>query len=139
MAARGSPPTPPVVAKKSPRLGDAMGENKLDLQQQVQQLQQMSQQLQSVTGQRQQFEALQAEAEMAIEALEGLADDAAVYRNVGSMLIQDASKDAAMTRLKDDLETMEVRIKRVKAQEDELKKSVDAMQAKLQAVFAKQQ
>ncbi len=139
MAARGSPPTPPVAAKKSPRLGDAMGENKLDLQQQVQQLQQMSQQLQSVTGQRQQFEALQAEAEMAIEALEGLADDAAVYRNVGSMLIQDASKDAAMTRLKDDLETMEVRIKRVKAQEDELKKSVDAMQAKLQAVFAKQQ
>ncbi len=115
-----------------------MADSKADLQQQVQQLQQMSQQLQSVSGQRQQFEGLQAEAEMAIEALEGLGPDAAVYRNVGSMLIQDASKDAAMARLKDDLETMEVRIKRIKAQEVELKKALDALQAKLQAAFAKQ-
>ncbi len=128
---------PPIAAKKSTRLGDAMAD-KADLQQQVQQLQQMSQQLQSVTGQRQQYEALEAEAQMAIEALEGLPADAAVYRNVGSMLIQDASKDAAQARLKDDLETMEVRIKRIKMQEAELKKSLEALQAKLQAAFAKQ-
>ncbi len=115
-----------------------MAESKADLQQQVQQLQQMSQQLQSITGQRQQFEALKAEAEMAIEALDGLDADAAVYRNVGSLLIQDASKDAALARLKDDLETMDIRIKRISGQEAELKKTLDALQVKLQAAFAKQ-
>lgn len=110
----------------------------LELQQQVQQLQQMSQQLQQVAGQRQQFEAIVAESEMAIEALEGLADDATVYRNVGSLLLQDAGKDAAIKRLKDEMETMEIRVKRVKGQEDELRKAIDALQEKLQAAFQKQ-
>ena len=109
-----------------------------DLQAQVQQLQQMSQQLQSVAGQRQQYESIMHESKRAIESLEALADGAAVYRNVGSLLVQD-DKDAALTRLKDDLETMEIRVKRAKTQEEELKKSLEALQSKLQAAFAKQE
>ncbi len=109
----------------------------LELQQQVQQLQQMSQQLQQVAGQRQQFEAIVAESEMALEALEGLADGAAVYRNVGSLLVQD-DKDAAGKRIADDMETMQVRIKRVKGQEEQLRKAIDDLQEKLQAAFEAQ-
>ncbi len=108
-----------------------------DLQAQVQQLQQMSQQLQSVAGQRQQYEGIMHESKRAIESLEGLADDATVYRNVGSLLVQD-DKTAALTRLNDDLETMEIRVKRAKGQEEELKKALEALQTKLQAAFAQQ-
>ncbi len=110
----------------------------LELQQQVQQLQQMSQQLQQVAGQRQQFEAIVAESEMALEALGELADDATVYRNIGSLLVQDAGKDAAIKRITDDMETMQVRLKRVKGQEDELRKAIEGLQEKLQAAFQAQ-
>lgn len=108
------------------------------LQQQVQQLQQLSQQLQNMAGQRQQFEAMKGESEAAIEALDGLADDATVYRNVGSLLVKDQGKAAALERLKEDLETLEVRIKRVTSQEAELRKTLETLQQKLQAAFAKQ-
>lgn len=124
----------PIAAKKRGRLARSMAD---DLQQKVQQLQQMSQQLQAISGQRQQYEAIKAEAEMAIEALEALPEGATVYRNVGSLLVQDEGA-AALTRLKDELETMEIRIKRTKGQEEELRTALEALQNKLQEAFSKQ-
>lgn len=112
-----------------------MPEDQAELQQQVQQLQMMAQQLQQVSQQVQQFEALKSESDHAIEVLEGLGDDATVYRNIGSLLVQDEGKAAAVARIKDEMETMDIRIKRAKGQEEELRKSLDALQEKLQAAF----
>ena len=110
-----------------------------ELQAQVQQLQQLSQQLQQLTQQRMQMEAIQNESQRAAKELSELPEDAVVYRNVGSYLVQDAGRDAAVERLKDEAETMEVRVKRAKGQEEQLRKSLEQLQSKLQAAFAQQQ
>jgi prefoldin beta subunit len=112
--------------------------NQSDLQAQVEQLQQLSQQLRGVSQQKQQFEAMVAESNHAVQALEGLAQDATVFRNVGSLLVEDAGRDAAVARIKEDLETMEIRVKRATTQEGDLKKTLDSLQEKLQAAFAAQ-
>lgn len=110
-----------------------------ELQAQVQQLQQSSQQLQQLTQQRMQMEAIQNENERAAKELEQLAEDATVYRNVGSYLVRDAGRDAAVERLKDEAETMEIRVKRIKGQEEQLRAGLEKMQSKLQSAFAQQQ
>lgn len=106
-----------------------------ELQAKVQQLQQLSGQLQQAAQQRQQFEAIVHESKASIEALEGLADDATVYRNIGSLLVQDEGKAAAITRIQDELETMEIRVKRAKDQESQLRQTLDKLQKELQASF----
>lgn len=109
------------------------------LQQQVQQFQALSQQLQAASQQRQQFEALKSESEHALKTLGDLDDDATVYRNIGSLLVKDKGKEAAIARITDDLETLEVRAKRVREQEKELQGTLEKLQQQLQEAFAKQQ
>lgn len=104
------------------------------VQQQLQQLQNLNQQLQGTAQQRQQFEAMKAESEQALGALEALPDDAPVFRSVGALLVQD-SKKAAHERLKDDAETLEVRVVRMQKQETQLKEQMQALQAKIQAAL----
>lgn len=106
-----------------------------ELQAKVQKLQTMGAQMQQLAQQRSRFEAMQSEAKRAIEALEGLADDATVYRNVGSLLVQDSGRDDAVARLKDELETLEIRTKRAKDQEAQMRTSLESLQKELQAAF----
>ncbi|HEX2066148.1 MAG TPA: prefoldin subunit, partial [Candidatus Thermoplasmatota archaeon] len=61
-------------------------------------------------------------------------DDAPVYRNVGSLLVRDTKADA-VARLKDDAETMEVRVARLQKQEAALREQLGALQGKLQAAL----
>ncbi len=104
------------------------------LQQQVAQLQQMNQQLGATAQQRAQFDVMKAESEQALEALSGLADGAPVYRSVGALLVQD-TKAAAEARLKDDVETLTLRVTRMQKQEGELKQQLVALQQKIQAAL----
>jgi prefoldin beta subunit len=104
------------------------------VQQQLQQLQAMNQQLQMAAQQRQQFEAMKAESEQALGALESLPDEAPVFRSVGSLLVQD-SKKAAHDRLKDDAETLELRVARMQKQETQLREQLTALQQKIQAAL----
>lgn len=106
-----------------------------EVQQQLLQLQNLSAQLQATGQQRLQMEALKAESDQAIEALEALPDDAPVYRNLGSLLVREPGKDAALKRLRDDQETLEVRIKRLRSQEDALRASAQSLQQKLQGLL----
>lgn len=110
-------------------------DDQAELQAKVQKLQAMSQQLQQTAQQRAQMEAMQREGTAAIEVLESLADDATVYRNVGSLLVQDTGRDAALARIKDDQETMVIRIKRAKDQETQLRDTLEKLQAELQKAF----
>jgi prefoldin beta subunit len=105
------------------------------LQQQLAQLQQQNQQLQATAQQRAQFEAMKAEGEQALQALESIADDAPVYRSVGAFLVKEPGKKTAVDRLKDDQETLEIRIARLQKQETALKESLTALQQKLQSAM----
>lgn len=105
------------------------------LQAQLQQLQSLNQQLQATMQQKANFEAMKAEAEQAIAALEGLGDEAPVYRNVGSLLVREPSKKAAHDRLRDDLETLEIRLTRVAKQESAARESLQALQQKIQSML----
>src|SRR5688572_28605072 len=102
------------------------------MQQQLAQLQSLNGQLQQTMQQKAQFEAMKHESEQALEALQALPDGAAVYRSVGALLLKDEKK-AALDRLKEDAETMEVRVNRLNKQESALKESMASLQAKLQA------
>jgi prefoldin beta subunit len=104
------------------------------LQQQVAQLQQLNQQLAQTAQQRAQFEVMKSESEQALEALGGLDAKANVYRSVGALLVQD-SKDAAEHRLKEDVETLGLRVTRFGKQEEQLKQQLTALQQKIQAAL----
>jgi prefoldin beta subunit len=105
------------------------------VQQQLAQLQSQGSQLQATQQQRAQFEAMKAEGDQAVAALEALADDAPVYRNVGAFLVKEPGKAAALARLKEDQETLEIRIARLQKQEAALRESLQALQAKLQGAL----
>ena len=104
------------------------------MQQQLAQLQSLNGQLQATMQQKAQYEAMKAEGEQARDALKALPDGAAVYRSVGALLLKD-DKAAALGRLKEDAETMEVRVNRLAKQEAALKESMASLQAKLQAAL----
>jgi prefoldin beta subunit len=106
-----------------------------ELQQKIQQFQSGSQQLQALSQQRQQMDLIAAENARALEALEGMADDGTVFRTVGSLLLQDNVVEAR-ERLTGDNETMEIRVKRLKAQEATMQESLTALQAELQKALA---
>jgi prefoldin beta subunit len=105
------------------------------LQQQLAQLQQQNQQLQATAQQRAQFEAMKAEGEQALQALESIADDAPVYRSVGAFLVKEPGKKTAVERLKEDQETLEIRIARLQKSEAQLRESLTALQQKLQGAL----
>lgn len=102
-----------------------------ELQQKIQQFQSGSQQLQALAQQRQQMDLLAAENHRALEAIEEMGDDSTVFRSVGSLLLQETVA-AAKERLNNDNETMEIRVKRMKQQEESLQTSLQALQEELQ-------
>src|SRR5688500_1115347 len=105
------------------------------VQQQLAQLQQQNQQLQATAQQRAQFEAMKAEGEQALQALEAVADDAPVYRSVGAFLVREPGKAPAVERLKEDQETLEIRIARLQKQETALRESLASQQQTLQGAL----
>jgi prefoldin beta subunit len=105
------------------------------VQQQLAQFQAQNQQLQATAQQRVQFEAMKAEGEQALSALEALPDDAPVYRSVGALLVKEPAKKAAVDRLKEDQETLELRIARLQKQETALRESLAQLQQKLQGAL----
>jgi prefoldin beta subunit len=104
------------------------------VQAQLQQLSNLNQQLAATAQQRAQFDAMKAESEQAVSALEALPDGAAVYRSVGSLLLADEKK-AALERLKEDAETAGVRATRLQKQESALREQMTALQTKIQAAL----
>lgn len=102
------------------------------VQQQIANLQALNSNYQATAQQRAQFEAMRLETQAALAALESLPEDAPVYRNVGSLLVRDGKK-AAEERLKEELETGEVRIQRLQKQETALREQLGQLQQKIQA------
>ncbi len=101
-----------------------------ELQEQIRRLNTVGQQLQAVAQQRQQMDMLRGEAKRAKDALDE-AGDAPVYRSIGGLMIQD-DRDKALARLGDELETLEIRVKRFKEQEENLQKELGELEEEIQ-------
>ena len=107
------------------------------VQQQIQQFQQMQQRYEMLVQQRQQLEVNTRENKRALEELEKAADDAAVYKHVGAILIL-SKKDTLISEIKDKLETFDMRLKTLERQETRVKGQLEEMQGKLQQTLQKQ-
>ena len=108
-----------------------MNEISPKLQNQIAQFQQVQQQLQSVLSQKFRMEAQLRETQMTIDELNKAAEDVAIYRNVGSLLIRASDKTSVLKDVEDDKETLEIRIKTLDRQEKALRDKYNTMQDQL--------
>jgi len=108
-----------------------MNEISPKLQNQIAHFQQLQQQLQSVLSQKFRMEAQLRETQMTIEELNKSAEDVAIYRNVGSLLIKASDKASVLKDVEDDKETLEIRIKTLDRQEKALRDKYNTMQDQL--------
>ena len=100
------------------------------VQNQIAQFQQLTQQIQMVTTQKIQLESQVRELEKTILELEKVGDEA-VYRNVGSLLIQIKDKVALIAELKEQKETSEVRVKTLERQDKHLRERHQTLQQQI--------
>lgn len=101
------------------------------LQQQIARLQALGAQLQTAAQQRSQMELMVSESKRAREAVEALAEGAKVYRSVGAILVEDARTDA-LARLGDDVDTLQIRVKRLRGEEERLQKELQSLQSEIE-------
>ena len=101
------------------------------VQNQIAQFQQLAQQIQMITTQKMQLEAQSRELEKAVQELEKAADDALVYRSVGSLMIQSKDKAGLVTELKEQKDTIDVRIKTLDRQDKHLRERHQSLQAQI--------
>jgi prefoldin beta subunit len=113
----------------------ANGELPQQLQDQLGQLQNLQQQLQVTSQQRAQLEFQVKESERALEELVTVDEKAPIYRSVGSLLVRTGGKTEVEKRLKDEKETLEVRLAQYTKQESRLKEKATELQTKLQAAL----
>ena len=101
------------------------------LQNQLAQFQQLQQQLQLISSQRVQLEMRRREIEMTLEELKGTDKDTAVYKSIGSLLIEVKDKETLQKQLEEERETVDVRIKALERQEKGLAEKYQKMQDQL--------
>ena len=100
------------------------------VQNQIAQFQQLTQQIQMVTSQKIQLESQVRELEKTIQELEKIGGEA-VYRNVGSLLIQVKDKAVLISELKEQKETAEVRVKTLDRQDKHLRERHQTLQQQI--------
>lgn len=101
------------------------------VQNQIAQFQQLTQQIQMVATQKIQLEAQVKELDKTITELEKTTDDSAVYKNVGSLLIQVKDRGALVAELKEQKETAEVRVKTLDRQDKHLRERHQNLQQQI--------
>lgn len=100
------------------------------VQQQLAMLQQIQQQLQTVMGQKAQYEMAVKETNRAVEELKEVADDAPVYVNVGTVMMQ-KDKEKVLAELSEKAETLDLRIKSLDKQAKALQAKFEQLQAQV--------
>jgi prefoldin beta subunit len=102
-----------------------------NVQHQLAQFQQAQQQAQAISMQKQNVDLQLKENENALEELKKTEDDADVYKTAGTLLIK-VKKDDMIKEIEDKLETLQLREKTVKRQEERIMNRLKEMQASLQ-------
>ncbi len=102
----------------------------MKVQNQIAMLQQLQQQLQAVINQKAQYDLTIREAKRAQEALKDLPEDAEVFMNIGTVLVQQqkAKVEASLT---EKIETLEVRIKSLEKQEKAMQTRFEQLSAQV--------
>ena len=98
-----------------------------NIQHQLAQFQQMQQQAQAISMQKQNVDLQTREAEKALEELKKAEDDADVYKTAGNLLIK-VEKVSLTGELEEKLETLQLREKTIKRQEERVMKKLQEMQ-----------
>ena len=101
------------------------------VQQRLLRLQQLQQTLQAVLAQKQQLELELTETEQALSELEKVADDAVIYKSIGSLLVR-SEKAKVTTELNERKDLLNMRISVLGKQEERLRSQVKDLQVKLQ-------
>ena len=101
------------------------------VQNQIAQFQQLAQQIQMITSQKMQLEAQVRELDKALQELDKAADDALVYKSVGSLMIQSKDKAGLVEELKEQKDTLDVRVKTLDKQDKHLRERHQNLQAQI--------
>ncbi|MCJ7562426.1 MAG: prefoldin subunit beta [Thermoplasmata archaeon] len=101
------------------------------VQNQIAQFQQLTQQIQMVTTQKIQLEAQAKELDRTVQELERASEDAAVFKNVGTLLVQNKDRNGLVTELKEQKETVEVRVKTLERQDKHLRERHQTLQQQI--------
>ncbi|MEM1551452.1 MAG: prefoldin subunit beta [Candidatus Bathyarchaeia archaeon] len=105
------------------------------VQERLLRLQQLQQTLQSVLAQKQQVELELTEIEQALSELQKVADDAVVYKAIGSLLVK-TDKAKVTADLNERKELLNMRASVLGKQEERLRSQMKELQAKLQQDLA---
>jgi prefoldin beta subunit len=112
-------------------LSDDISKLPPQVQERLLRLQQLQQTLQSVLAQKQQVELEMSEIDQASTELQKLADDAAVYKATGSLMIK-AEKTKMITELSERKDLLNTRVTILAKQEERLRSQLKELQTKLQ-------
>ena len=102
-----------------------------NVQHQLAQFQQVQQQAQAISMQKQSVDLQLKETKKAVEELNKVEEDTDVYKTAGTLLIK-VKKDEMTKELEEKIETLELREKTVKRQEDRIMKRLQDMQNSIQ-------
>jgi len=102
------------------------------LQEQLQRLQQLQQTMQAVVTQRQQLELENSEIDRALSELEKLAEDAPVYKSIGSILVK-SSKTQVITDLQERKTLYTTRVTILQRQQTRADERIKELQQSIQA------
>lgn len=114
-----------------PKMSDAISKLPPQVQERLMRLQQRQQTLQSVLAQKQQLELGLTEVEQALSELEKMADDAVIYKSIGSLLVK-SERTKVIGELNERKELVNMRIGVLGKQEERLRSQLKELQTKLQ-------
>jgi prefoldin beta subunit len=97
------------------------------LQNEIRQYQRLQQDLAQVQQQRAQLDVRLREAVHTLDELKSIGEDTVLYRPIGNLLVRAKSKKEVEDLLTDDKETLEVRVKALERQENQLRERYTTM------------
>jgi prefoldin beta subunit len=101
------------------------------LQNDLRQFQKLQQDLSTLGQQRLQMDMKLRETVRTLEEVEGLPEDATLYRPIGGLLVKAKGRKDVADLLTEEKETLEVRVKALERQETHMKERFDEMQKQL--------
>ena len=105
-----------------------------EAQEKLEELQDLQETAQQVAAQKQQTENRLNEVEAALDALDNIDEDTAMYREVGELLIE-SEYDEATEDLSETQESLEVRVETLDKQENRVREQFEELQSELQGML----
>jgi prefoldin beta subunit len=113
---------------------DMQGNLPPEAQEKIDELKDLQETAQQVAAQKQQAETQLTESEAALDALEDVADDTVMYREVGELLIE-TEYDEAHEDLEEKVDSLEVRVDTLEKQEERVQTQFEELQQELQQML----